>query len=487
MKEKKLIELYKKLLAQSSEKAPEGLWDDIAKEMDESQLISRYKEELANSAEKAPAGLWDDIAREMDENQLISQYKEELAQSAEKAPAGLWDDISRKMDLDEVWEGVATNLEEEKRKGGFWWINRGVAAAIAILLVSSLSVWFVSNLSSPEAEFAVTETEQTAPAREGETEETSEAPIPTRQPEFTIAITGSSDREEAIQEITETAIASLQEQDDTFQDENQFLSDLQESTLAYVSSAPDLLITATTSLLTTGRPSLQEMSTHSLQDEEIEYELSLPDTDAGNGMLALGFTTAMKNTWLFNHETFQGFNPGSGSRTNVQIYPDVAVSLRYLLSERWKMESSLSFSSSAGQSYEQYIYGRYSQRDITLNYFHAEILAGYQHRKRWVVRSNAISHGTSLGLYYGVLNAANESIAGEKEDISTLYRKDDYGIVTGHNFNIPVIGNLMFSPGMYITWGLPNIYQGEYTLPSLKRTHNRSVELRFSLYYNFSR
>lgn len=492
MKEKKLIDLYKKQLAQSSEKAPEGLWDDIARELDENQLISRYKEELAGSAEKAPAGLWDDIAKEMDENQLISQYKEEVAQSAEKAPVGLWDDISRKMDLDEVWEGVATGLDEDnkKRKGVFWWFNRGVAAAIAILLVSTLSVWFFNNLSSPEADLAVTEgmeTERTMPANEGQAEESAEVTLPVKQPEFTITIAGRSTRDEAIQETENTAIAALQEQDDAYEDENILQSLLQENITAQGITAFDPLVASTASLSTMGQPSLQGMSSYDSTEEESKYNLNLPQTDTDNSVLALGFTTAMKNTWLFNHETFRGFDPGSGSKTNVQIYPDVAVSLRYLLSDRWKIESSFSFSSGAGQSYEQFIYGRYSQREIALNYFHAEVLTGFNHSKRWVVRSHAISHTTSVGLYYGMLNAANESIAGKKEDISSLYRKDDYGIVTGHNLNIPVFGNLIFSPGMYITWGLPNIYQGEYTLPSLKKTHNRSVELRLSLYYNFSR
>ncbi len=458
MNEKKLIELYKKQLAQSSEKAPEGLWDDIAGKMDTE-----------------------------DEGQLISQYKEELAKSSEKAPVGLWDDISRKMDLDEVWEGVATGLDEEKKAGGFWGFHRGIAAAIALLLISTLSVWFVGNLSSPDAEFAVTEPELTAPAHEGRSEETIEAPTPTRQPEFSIAITGGTDKEEAIQEIAETAIASLQEQDASFQEENKFLSDLQESTLAYGSSVLNPLISATASLMTAGRPSLQEMSSHSLQDEEINNEISLPATGAGSGLLALGFTTSMKNTWLFNHETFQGFNPGSGSRTHVQIYPDIAMSIRFALSKRWEAESSLSFSSNTGQTYDQYIFGRYSQREIALNYFQAEALANYKHPTRWVFRSHPISHSSSAGFYYGVLNSASEIIAGEKEDISTLYRGDDYGIITGHKLNIPLSGKLLFSPGIQIKWGLPNIYKGEYTLPSLKRTHNRSIELRFSLYYNFSR
>ncbi len=396
------------------------------------------------------------------------------------------------MDLDEVWEGVATGLDEDnkKRKGGFGWFNRGVAAAIAFLLVSTLSVWFFNNLSSPEADLVVTEgmeTERTMPANEGQAEESKEVTLPVKQPEFSITIAGRSTRDEAMQETEKTAIAALQQQDDVYEDENILQSLLQESVTAQGIATFDPLVSSTASLSTTGQPSLQEMSSYVSTKEESEYTLNLPPAGADNSVLGLGFTTAMKNTWLFNHETFRGFDPASGSKTNVQIYPDVAVSLSYLLSERWKLESSFSFSSGAGQSYEQYIYGRYSQREIALNYFHAELRTGYHHRKRWVVRSNAISHSTSVGLYYGLLNAANESIAGKKEDISSLYRKNDFGFVTGHNLNFPLTSNLVFSPGMYITWGLPNIYQGEYTLPSLKKTHNRSVELRFSLYYNFSR
>jgi hypothetical protein len=330
-----------------------------------------------------------------------------------------------------------------------------------------------------------TQTELPAPAPEDKTGQSTEAPA--RQPEFTIAITGGIAEDETMQEVEKTAIVALEEQNTSFQEESTHPSYLPESTLGYGTAALSPLNTATAFLALGDRPSLQQMPSYSYLEGKREYNLGLIETDAGTSVLALGFTTAMKNTWLFNHETFQGFEPGSGSTTRMQIYPDVAVNLRYLMSERWKMESSLSFSSSAGQSYEQYIYGRYSQREIALKYFHVELLAGYNHRKRWVVRSNTISHSSSMGIYYGVLNGANESIAGKKEDISMLYRKNDYGIVTGHNLNIPIFGNLLFSPGINITWGLPNIYQGQYTLPSLKRTHNRSIELRFSLYYNFSR
>jgi hypothetical protein len=483
LEEFQLISAYNEQLTESSEKAPEGLWNDISENLDELQLISAYNEQLTESSEKAPEGIWDDIAGKMDELQLISAYQEQLAQSSEDAPEGMWDDMARKMDIDEVWKGVAAGLHENKKSGFVIWFNRGIAAAIAILVISTLSLWLLLNPFSPGTDLA--HSELTAPANENQAVVPTEEEPSIRQPEFSLSITGSNGQN--IKDVDDNLIASAQEQDSRNQEESISQSDARKITPDNGSTTLNPLMNAGATLATLGSPSLRERSSYSLSEEESQYNLNISNANAGSGALALGFTTAMKNTWLFNHETFQGFDPGSGSRTHLKFYPDVAVSLGYQFSERWKMESNFSISSSAGQSYEQYIYGRFSQREITLRYFQAEVLAAYNHRKRWVIRSNTMSHSTYMGLYYSVLNAAHESIAGEKEDISELYKKNDYGIITGHNLNIPITGKLMFSPGIYFTWGLPNIYQAEYTLPSLKRTHNRSVELRFSVYYNFSR
>lgn len=486
MDERKLIDLYNYQMAQSAEKAPKGLWDHIAQKLDDIQLISHYKDELARSEEKAPSDLWNEIVTEMDEVQLISFYKEELDQAAEKAPVDLWDDIERKMDIDEIWDKVAEGLNREKRKGGYWWFSLGMAAAIIMLFVSVWSGWFVGSVISPKAEFAIDEQGRASSIIENEPRESSPTISSYKRFDYDVPLTNRSETRDAIHETTERVNTFLKNEAVADKGVSKFHSGISYSTLASTSYVNNPLSVSSVSLLTTTQPILQKTVFPLLQDERMEINLSQPVNYGGGSLLALGFTSALKNTWLFNHETFQGFNPSSGSRTHLQVYPNVAVSLQYLLAERWRLESSLSFSSSAGQSYEQYMYGQYSQRKITLNYFHAEVLAGYKHRFHGVGLSNAFFHSTSVGFYYGMLNAANESIGGEKVDVSSIYRKNDYGIVAGHNVNIPIWGRLLFAPGLYITWGMPNIYQGEHTLPSLKRTHNRTVEVRFSIHYSIA-
>lgn len=454
--------------------------------MKEKNLIDLYRKQLAESAEKAPEGLWEEIAHAMDadsEQMLIQQYQEQVAHSSEKAPEGLWDSMARKMDIDEVWEGIAAGLVEERRKG-FIWFDRRIAAAIAFLLISSLSVWFISNLFFPRVEIADTETEIIKIDELIDSQEPApDTPGQATSPEFTIAIIESND-DTIKPELNTTALVILEDQQGELFDDRMageiFHENLYEEQIISI----DPIEFRGGILIEGGLPSLAEyVPGHSNAAIASDYNFDRMVSNDSPGIFALGITTSMKNTWLFNNETFQGFNPSSGTTTHLQIYPDIAVNLRYRASDRWELESSLSFSSNTGQNYEQYIYGRYSQRSISLNYFHGEVLTNYQHRYRWVIRSQAISHSTAFGLYYARLNTATETIAGVKQDISDLYLNNDYGLIVGHNLNIPIAGRLMFSPGLHITWGLPNIYQGEYVLPSLKRTHNRSIEFRLSLYY----
>ncbi len=461
--------------------------------MKEKSLIDLYREQLAQSAGKAPEGLWEDIAGKMDaldEQQLIQQYKTQIAQSSEKAPEGLWDSIAREMDIDEVWGNVAAGLDKGEKGGGYRRLAFRVAAAVAFLLIATFSVWIVSNGPKPKAGFADADTEITDPGSlAGTQEQAAGIAGQTPAPGISIADSGSKDERPVMGSGEEKpTLASLPEQDRKAGGESISREASPDGLFAGILPAAQAVEGFGAVLDRVGIPTIAERMPW-LPLSETESGDGFDEILSGNdpGVFALGLTAAVKNTWLFNHETFQGFNPGSGIATQMQVYPDIAINLRYRASHNWVVESSISFSSNAGQRYEQFVFGRYSQRSIALNYLHGELIAGYRHNKKWLLQNQAVYHSTALGFYYGRLNAAIETIAGEKEDVSALYRKEDFGFIAGHSLGIPLSGRMLFSPGLYITWGLPNIYKGEYTLPSIKKTHNRSLELRLSLYYNLTR
>ena len=91
-----------------------------------------------------------------------------------------------------------------------------------------------------------------------------------------------------------------------------------------------------------------------------------------------------------------------------------------------------------------------------------------------------------MGMYIANLKSATEVIAGEEFDVSNNYKNLDYGIILGQNVDIELPGNITFSPGLRVTWGLLNIHKQLPDSPEFMwRSLNRSFELRFALFYNF--
>ncbi|HSV88167.1 MAG TPA: outer membrane beta-barrel protein, partial [Bacteroidales bacterium] len=212
--------------------------------------------------------------------------------------------------------------------------------------------------------------------------------------------------------------------------------------------------------------------------------LPLAEESVNQPVLALGFSAGIKNTWLFSNETFLGLAGYNGHRTELSFVPDFALTLRYQVRPQWEVEAGLSFSSNVGQSYYQYIHGRFSRKDISLNYIHGEIMANYLSRRSWVVLQNTLRLNSTIGFYLAGLNNAFESIEGERFDVSHNYQSIDYGLILGQNVDIELPGNLTFSPGIRLSWGLPNIHERMPDLPEFMwKTLNRSLEFRLAVLY----
>jgi len=221
-----------------------------------------------------------------------------------------------------------------------------------------------------------------------------------------------------------------------------------------------------------------------LQQENQAPQFAWDEALADSRNVSFGFAAGIKNTWLFSNETFLGLQGYNGHRTELSFIPDFALTLRYRLRPQWEVEAGFSFSSNVGQSYYQYIHGRFSHKEISLNYIHGEILANYLSKRSWMLGQNTIRLNSTLGFYFAGLNNAFESIEGERFDITRNYQNIDYGLILGQNIDIELPGNLTFSPGFRFTWGLPNIHERMPEIPEFMwRTLNRSLEFRVAVLY----
>jgi hypothetical protein len=219
-----------------------------------------------------------------------------------------------------------------------------------------------------------------------------------------------------------------------------------------------------------------------INDNSSTTESSLPIIDRGR--ISGGLITLFKNTWLLNHETFDGFKSESLKSTEFVFFPDVGLSLSYSLNRTWLLQSDVFLSSNTGQEYLDYIYGHYSRKKITLNYSTIDLSV-----KHKFVGSNNFIPGSSInviaGTYLSYLHYAHQKINTDLENIVSQYEKLDFGVIVGGEYELQIFDQLSVAPGLFLSLGIPNIYKGTINIPGyLRSTHNGSAEFHLVFYFH---
>ena len=428
----------------------------------------------------------------MTEKELIELYRRQMAEKKASAPEGLWTDISRKLMVEEAWDNIAATLEKDTQKKGFWHFGLRAAAVAAIISLGALSVWLFSPGDS-EPQMAE-ETQLTTPPP-AETELTDPAEI--LQPftgETQSRATDLAEYSGTASTETEYSKPLTEPGDHT---DPQQVSSFEEQYFPAMASIPDLIQPQTLQPEEYGKGNLalQPFLQRPLEINPDDLNLSkgivtyaFPDNIKPSGSFSLGITTAIKNTWLINNETFEGFDRLNHNRTDLKFYPDIGINLHYQHNQRWGLETGLFLSSSTGQTYRQYIHGKFTHRSISLNYLQWELMASHTTGNRLFQNTGSVRLKSMLGFYTSIMNSATEVIENDQFDVKPLYAGLDYGLVLGQYLQWQPVRRVVFSPGMHVKWGLTDIYRGGNNLPlNFSNTYNRSIEFRLNVYYTLGR
>ena len=399
----------------------------------------------------------------MNEKELIEQYRKQLANSNDKAPEGLWNDIANDLDIDEVWENITAELDSEERKRSIW-INISWAASILVLIgLGFSSLWFL-NGKNQNKNLNVASNKLIEDSFENQK----------KQPQA-FTTDNSNTQTLLISKANNNNKINLTHQDVI----NEKTSDNIQETKPLNRIAPKEA--------TVYSQKTSSTNNISLSIAEVKVETKVEEQSRNNRKFSIGVTYSVKNTWLYGYETINGLNRNSLTKPEVKIYPDIGIGLLYEFSKKWRMESNIFLQSRTGQSYKEYLYGRYSDKDITLYYTQFEMLAKYSSSKHWF-NLNTFSLTSSLGFYFSNLSTASETIAGKSRSVYHRYSNRDFGVVFGNSLDITLSNRITLSPGYRVKWGFTNIYAGENNIPSsLNDTHNVSIEFRFTMYYNLFR
>jgi len=207
---------------------------------------------------------------------------------------------------------------------------------------------------------------------------------------------------------------------------------------------------------------------------------SFPLTERGK--ISAGLITLVKNSWLLNHETFDGFNSESLTTTEIVFHPDVGLSLNYSLNKNWLLQADGFFFSNTGQEYLGYYNGHYGRKKITLRYstIALSVKNKFSDISHFIPRS---SINVLAGGYLSVLQYANQEKNSVLENIRSQYGKFDFGVRLGGEFELQIFNQLSIAPGLFLSIGIPNIYKGTSNIPGyFRKTHNGSAELHLAFY-----
>ncbi len=386
--------------------------------------------------------------------------------------------------VEEAWDNIEAELEKDPQKKGFWYFGLRAAAVAAIISFGVVTLWLL-NRDVPETRLAE-EPRITSPppADTGSAAQAGEQPPladPIQDPATKLAALPAlvSDPQDT-QPIAEPGDSIAP----------QHPPSPGGPLTAALASFPETLTPRPIQPPVYGDAYLAKQSSLkkpvSMDVDELALQ-EVADAFTNNihapGSFSLGITAAIKNTWLINNETFEGFNRLNHNRTDLRFLPDIGINLHFQYTRRWGIEAGLFFSSSTGQTYRQYIHGKYTQRSITLNYLQWELMASHTTGKQAFQNSNTVSLKSSLGLYASAMNSATETIENERSDVAPLYSGFDYGMLMGQYLQWQPARKIVFSPGIHLKWGLTDIYQGGTDLSSFSNTYNRSIEFRLNIYY----
>lgn len=193
--------------------------------------------------------------------------------------------------------------------------------------------------------------------------------------------------------------------------------------------------------------------------------------------IEFGVTASAKNTWLLNRTTLMGLEKHTLNTTLPDFGKDVGMVVTYHFSRRWSAQAEGLFLSELGQRYQEYRNGKYVDREVDLRYYTMNLVMKY-HRNTIVGAAPVNGHALIGGIFAGRLQRASEVINDNATDNGYNYTQVNYGLLAGYEYNRYVFKNLVFTTGLRINYGLPNIDALGYS-----RTATGSFDVNVALKY----
>lgn len=200
--------------------------------------------------------------------------------------------------------------------------------------------------------------------------------------------------------------------------------------------------------------------------------------------LIIGTAFTYSNSWLFNNDTYDGFNKNNLNQTNLSFGNSYAVLLGYDLSNNYTIQSEWSINNKQEQDYVRYIEGKQVHKKIIINYTYFDLLIKKKEARFAFKNRIPASFNYLAGIQYSYIKSISRTINGNTRSVKNRYRKDNYGLVLGVEYQLTIKHLWIISSGLRADIGMRNIYAGNSVTPaSFNRTYNSSIGLNVGINY----
>ena len=215
----------------------------------------------------------------------------------------------------------------------------------------------------------------------------------------------------------------------------------------------------------------------------IQYDLpdNISESEGSRNLIGFkdaGIVFGYKNTWLLNHETYNGLNPSKLNSALPTYRQEIGAATTLVLKQRTAFGLEFFWRSEIGQNYQQYFNASFIDRRINLDYLKLQAF--------YLWDPGRVPGEVLLGGYYSILKTGKETRGEDSFNISQNYSDTDYGLLLGYQFKIAVQDRLIVKPGLRFNYNMRNIFEGDNFIPShLKKTNSFAAGFNISVAYNF--
>jgi len=192
----------------------------------------------------------------------------------------------------------------------------------------------------------------------------------------------------------------------------------------------------------------------------------------------IGANASFTNVWMVNNETLSGLDKSAMHTTLPSFRYNAGILFGYSVSDYLGIQAECDFLSSYGQSYKEYLHGKYVTKSINLDYITYKLLLKNKHPFHY--NSLCMSSNLIFGMSYGRLLRAQENISGENSLISQLYNSNNFSGIFGYELELRHSRWSTSTLGLRFNAGLNDVSAANTTNTDSK-TRNFSFEINYAL------